>query len=816
MKIKLLITALMFSASFVKAQNLFDVVYTNDKHIPAYLSIKEDVRLSLKMKSKSNSDALKGILHLNNETTAVLIDTLTDRTGGFHESYTEYYKGFKVDGTRCNIHYDKDGKPEMINGNFRTIEKNDTVARISSQEGFQQALKHAGINIGTRSEYPKAEKVIYVKDDIAYLTYKYKVDAFDKDFHSWVYVDVLTGKIIDSVRAVCNIGSSVTTVYSGLRMIESQYYNSSYRLRDYTRGNGIETYAFSYYNPYTNTYIGNDYTSPDFSWNSMTNYDRAALDVHWGVEMTYDYYYNKFGRNSYDNQGSVIRSFVNYPDSNAYWTGNEMVFGEANSIPWVSLDITAHELTHAFTQSSSNLRYQAESGAINEGMSDVFATCVEQYAKPNNGYNIWLIGEDVVTLRDMGNPTCKYYHGTGWIDTSNPTVNNDQGGVHTNSGIFNYWFYQLVNGTNTETYTVDSIGFDKAINICYLMNASYLTPNATFHDAARCSILTAAHLGFNDTIEQIINAWKNVGVYVYPEISGPTIITDTASYVINYIPEGWNVTWQLNPVSSIVSLQTLPNDSLGRACCMLVKDPRYPYEGYIQATLSHNNDTITTLSKKLYGHLAKGRAYYVVRKYPGNQVVDAALIPPGNIIKYIKVGDRFNYSSPNFKGMRGEEDVWHPNSIPYCVTRDEDSDNFTIWPQSTGYVIYRLINREDPNYVYVFVFNVEPASKGYSMLLTKSGNNYQVKLVGNENMQKVEDAFEDEIAESRKITTDNNLNSDWTLEVYDSTSAKPRISTIVRGNTTSFDTNGWAQGLYIVKAIVKGNTLTEKIIIDNK
>ena len=213
-------------------------------------------------------------------------------------------------GTRCNIHYDKDGKPEMINGNFRTIEKNDTVARISSQEGFQQALKHAGINIGTRSEYPKAEKVIYVKDDIAYLTYKYKVDAFDKDFHSWVYVDVLTGKIIDSVRAVCNIGSSVTTVYSGLRMIESQYYNSSYRLRDYTRGNGIETYAFSYYNPYTNTYIGNDYTSPDFSWNSMTNYDRAALDVHWGVEMTYDYYYNKFGRNSYDNQGSVIRSFL--------------------------------------------------------------------------------------------------------------------------------------------------------------------------------------------------------------------------------------------------------------------------------------------------------------------------------------------------------------------------------------------------------------------------------------------------------------------------------------------------------------------------
>ena len=309
----------------------------------------------------------------------------------------------------------------------------------------------------------------------------------------------------------------------------------------------------------------------------------------------------------------------------------------------------------------------------------------------------------------------------------------------------------------------------------------------------------------NETGYGLLNAYAAVNA-VAPKIIGHTIFTDTMYYSVNNLPEGWNVTWQLSPASSFVTLQILPNDSLGRPQCMLTKDTRYPYDGYIQATLYRNNDTITTLSKKLYGHLAKGRAYYVVRKYPGNQVVDAALIPPGNIIKYIKVGDRFNYSSPNFKGMRGEEDVWHPNSIPYCVTRDEDSDNFTIWPQSTGYVIYRLINREDPNYVYVFVFNVEPASKGYSMLLTKSGNNYQVKLVGNENMQKVEDAFEDEIAESRKIT----------LEVYDSTSAKPRISTIVRGNTTSFDTNGWAQGLYIVKAIVKGNTLTEKIIIDNK
>ena len=148
-------------------------------------------------------------------------------------------------------------------------------------------------------------------------------------------------------------------------------------------------------------------------------------------------------------------------------------------------------------------------------------------------------------------------------------------------------------------------------------------------------------------------------VEVYPYINGPTIVIDTTAYNLDYLPERWNVTWQLSPASSFVALQTLPNDSLGRPLCMLTKDIRYPYDGYIQAILYRNNDSITTVSKKIYGHLAMGKAYYVVRKYPSNQVIDAALIPPGNIIKYIKVGDILNYSSPNFKGMRGEEDVWH-------------------------------------------------------------------------------------------------------------------------------------------------------------
>lgn len=312
----------------------------------------------------------------------------------------------------------------------------------------------------------------------------------------------------------------------------------------------------------------------------------------------------------------------------------------------------------------------------------------------------------------------------------------------------------------------------------------------------------------NETGYGLLNAYAAVNA-VAPKIIGHTIFTDTMYYSVNNLPEGWNVTWQLSPASSFVTLQILPNDSLGRPQCMLTKDTRYPYDGYIQATLYRNNDSITTVSKKIYGHMAMGKAFYVVRKYPTNQVVDAALIPSGNIIKYIKVGDMLNFSSPNFKGMSGEEEVWHPNSIPYCISRLPDSDNFTVMPQTTGYVFYRLRNLENYNEEYVFYFVVEAASSSYSMNIVPAESGYQVNLMENENnhYEGIQDA------EYRKTTTED---TEWTLEVYPSTSTKPRISKVVRGNSTSVNTTDWQKGLYIIKANVKGNTLTEKIIIDNK
>lgn len=73
----------------------------------------------------------------------------------------------------------------------------------------------------------------------------------------------------------------------------------------------------------------------------------------------------------------------------------QMMFGEGSAMP---LDVTAHEVTHAITEMTAGLEYQGESGALNEAISDVFASNLD----PDD----WEIGEDLPggAIRDMADP----------------------------------------------------------------------------------------------------------------------------------------------------------------------------------------------------------------------------------------------------------------------------------------------------------------------------------------------------------------------------------------------------------------------------
>lgn len=660
----------------VKAQDIKvtkDVLYTIDKSIPSYLTIADRGSIKKqKVKARGNSFALKKILRLNDETTLELMDTLTDITGGFHEVYREYYKGIEIEGSRCIIHYDKEGYAVNVNGNFRTINNLETSPRINEATALSYALNDIGaekyawedkayeeqlrqMEEDVTNLYPKGKLVIYMKDGVSHLAYKFYIESILPQQNLCVYTDANSGKILCKYSTVCDITASVSTIYSGQRNIETQHYSSYYRLRDYTRGNGIFTFK------YNSNFADSDYTSQNNIWSNLIGNDRNALDVHWGLETTYDFYYNTFGRNSFDNQGSIIKGFVNWNNNNAQWVGSRKVmrFGlYAQTNPIVSLDVTAHELTHGVTESTSQLLYQEESGAINEGMSDVFGVCVEKEAKPSNGNNIWILGEDFVMggIRDIRNPTCKYYKGVGWDYDYN---NNDYGGVHTNSGVFNYWFYLLAcggSGTNQAgySYSLSGIGIDKAIQICYLMNTSYLTSNSTYSDARMCSELAAQALGYDYAIRLMVSeAWYIVGVGEAPPqyISGPTTICNAATFHIDYLPNSCIVNWSVNNnCAQIVSGQGTESVTLQRN-----------YDGWttLTATISHNGTVIKTLSKEIM----------------------VGTPSPSMVVYPISADGEWGYWRSDLHGNKIEVDGYSGNYPSYVVDLYRINNDFSIGQQ---------------------------------------------------------------------------------------------------------------------------------------
>jgi hypothetical protein len=166
------------------------------------------------------------------------------------------------------------------------------------------------------------------------------------------------------------------------------------------------------------------------------------------------------------------------------------------------------------------LVYAGESGALNESFSDIFGEMIENYVA---GPNDWLMGEDRTdgAIRDMSDPNDfsdpDTYLGTFWKNTCGGC--SDNGGVHSNSGVQNYWFYLVAvggSGTNDngDDFNVTGIGRTAASAIAFRNQTVKLTTNSDYA-AARAGAIEAAEDLYgpcSNEVKQVTNAWYAVGV----------------------------------------------------------------------------------------------------------------------------------------------------------------------------------------------------------------------------------------------------------------------------------------------------------------
>lgn len=193
------------------------------------------------------------------------------------------------------------------------------------------------------------------------------------------------------------------------------------------------------------------------------------------------------------------------PGTDALWFTDGMV----------SLDVFAHELTHGITSHHAKLVYAAESGALNESFSDVFAAFIDVDAP-------WTMGDGSAlgVMRSLANPSlhdqpahwdarapvpdlgpCQAARPKCPLPAGAPPgtrhmciagrcrdVSDDDGAVHANSGIPNHAAYLLVEGGRgtgaDQGVVVRGIGQDKAERLYFTsLTVGPLDRWATFADA---------------------------------------------------------------------------------------------------------------------------------------------------------------------------------------------------------------------------------------------------------------------------------------------------------------------------------------------
>lgn len=238
---------------------------------------------------------------------------VADQLGFTHEKFQQFYKKVKVEGAEYTVH-SRNGIIEQLSGEFKGIKGVDVTPAISASQALLLAQKHVGatsyawdanVNSGYAGyKKPTGELVIIGGSDGdkigPRLAWKFDVYAVDILYRAYVYVDAKTGAILKENQRIHNTNepSSGTSLFNGVVNFTADNTGSTYRLRQTASGGGIETYSLGNGTNYANA---TDITSST----SVFTSDSVAVQAHWGAERTYDYFFTKHSRNSYNNLGAT-------------------------------------------------------------------------------------------------------------------------------------------------------------------------------------------------------------------------------------------------------------------------------------------------------------------------------------------------------------------------------------------------------------------------------------------------------------------------------------------------------------------------------
>ena len=535
-----------------------------------------------------------------------LLKDETDKKQNKHQRFLLHYKNIPVEGAEFTLHSSIQGVLTLAHGRIPDGLNFDVSKPMPENKALDFALVSMKLSAADfkKNELNKQKGELLLarlSDDVVAGSFRlaYVFDIYGNETLNAfrVYVDASTGEIVKKVslihscfgqpHATPHASPSATAnppqptlpsataaplVLSTFVPNYGRYLNGQASLTFETEPNPANNGQFrlSAFNNALNTRMdvsGNPNPNFSASWatlpdvvnNNGANWQnelnsRNAQTAHWLTQRMHQYLNQtpNIGRNGLNGQGLYPRVVTNKNSFDANWNGaGQITFGrsDVNNNSMATADIVGHEYMHGVTQNTANLIYYGESGALNEGISDIFGTALERNILPNpNAWN-WLLGEDLganLHLRDMANPGAipnelqlaritqpDRYFGPNWHNVNDGF---DFGGVHINSGVLNKWFQTICTGQSVNQYQINPIDFDRATAIVYRALTVYLQSSSNYVDMANATVQSARDLYGNCSLEEeaVQNAWSAAGIggVYYRSCGGSSNVIANGCYTI--------------------------------------------------------------------------------------------------------------------------------------------------------------------------------------------------------------------------------------------------------------------------------------------
>ena len=436
-----------------------------------------------------------------------------DTKGNTHTRYQQSYMGVPVWGESLVLHKKPSGRLSATGYIVQGIEGSRVQSQIESQAAMtpQAAIDLAlSKNQHTSNEWKiknsQADLVVYLFNKIPKLAYKIDYLVYPKSVNSkpsrpHILMDAINGKVFKQWEGLAHIETG--TGPGGNEKTGLYEYGTDFDFLDVTENAGtctlenvnVKTINLNHATTGTDAH---SYECPRNTVKSINGAYSPLNDAHFFGNIVFNMFQDWLGIAPLSFQ-LVMQVHYDVNFENAFWDGTTMTFGDGgdNLYPLVDINVSAHEVSHGFTEQNSDLVYENQSGGINEAFSDIAGEAAEYYLK---GSVDWRVGSDIVkgegATRYFIDPTQDGYS-IGHADDYYEGMD-----VHHSSGVFNKAFYLIA---NSQDWTLRS-----AFTIFAHANMNYWTSNTNFLDGA-CDVINATN-DLNLNYMQVHNAFMQVGI----------------------------------------------------------------------------------------------------------------------------------------------------------------------------------------------------------------------------------------------------------------------------------------------------------------